>query len=69
MGPAQEDGAELEAAMAEREVSSAAPHTGGDDPTSCVFCEAPLSEEGGSYKIIEGAELCAECAALLQEDA
>jgi AAA domain len=59
--PVQED-------EAEREVSSVAPHTGGDDPTSCVFCEAPLPEEGGSYKIIEGAELCAACAALLQEE-
>jgi AAA domain-containing protein len=42
--PVQEDGAELEAAMAEHEVSIAAPCTGGDNPTYCLFCEAPLSE-------------------------
>src|SRR5262249_18716836 len=38
--PMQEDGAELEAAMAEREGSLAAPRTGSDNATSCFFCEA-----------------------------
>jgi len=65
--PMQEDGAELEAAMAEREGSLAAPRTGSDNATSCFFCEAPLPA-GGSYEFIEGAELCAACAALLQEE-
>jgi hypothetical protein len=46
----------------------AARRTAGDNPIQCACCEVPLSEEGGSDKIIEGAELCAACAALLQED-